>query len=184
MNGDTKNALSMAPANGYLRSTRAEACSGAVRHTCCGPRRPRPEARPAIAAQVEAGRVEHVSERPQVRDQGDAPALGVLARARRWTADRRRRRAPGRQVVGVAERRRGPAVATEQAQPAVERIQLIEVERGIPDGVLEAVADRARAAVADGALEEVRPHAATSTTASRTIAAASKPERQPSSWNP
>ena len=41
------------------------------------------------------------------------------------------------------------------------------------------------AAVLDHALQQARPHAARSSAAiADTIAAASKPDRQPSSWNP
>ena len=89
-----------------------------------------------------------------------------------------------RHVVRVTERGRGPAVASEQAEPAIDVVELREVQRGIPDAVLELVAERAGAAVPDLAFEEVGPHAAASTPAGPISSAASKPERHPSSWNP
>ncbi len=53
-------------------------------------------------------------------------------------------------------------VAAEEAQAPVDQVELVEVERGVVDGVLEGVDERRRAAMADAALQEMGAHAARS----------------------
>ena len=80
----------------------------------------------------------------------------------------------GAQVVGVAERQDVGAVVAEERQAAVERRQLVEVERVEADRVAEDVARGGGARVQQGALVERRPHhGAPSPAAART------PEREP-----
>ena len=173
MNGETKKALSIAAVNGRPSPS-------PPRRSVYRWRSPNvlwtstiddPQVAVRVAAQVEARRVEHVAERPQVRHEGHAPARGVLALGPQVRAD-----------VGIdvgrglrpGGRGRGTRAAARRLRPnsrsrPIEVVELGEVERGVPDVVLEPVRERPGAAVANLALEEVRPHAAASPSASRII---------------
>ncbi len=143
----------------------------------------------AVAAQEEAGRVEDVARHAQVGDERDLPAAGILA-VRTQVVDDPRPDVDGRrvEVVLVAEGDEARPVAPEQPERPVHLVQLVEIERGVEHAVLEPVRERAGPPVADDAVEQVRPHAARSSAEVPAIAAsaaaASNPDRQPSSWKP
>ena len=141
----------------------------------------------AIAAEEEAGRVEDVARHAQVGDERDPPAAGILA-VRAQVVDDPRPDVGGRrvEVVVVAEGDEPRSVAPEQPKRPVHLVQLVEIERGVEHAVLQPVRERAGPAVADDAVEQVRPHAARSSAdaLAASAAAASNPDRQPSSWKP
>jgi hypothetical protein len=56
-------------------------------------------------------------------------------------------------MIGVAKRQDGSRIAAEQAAAPAHGVELVQVEREVPDIVLEPVADWLRAAVADLAEE-------------------------------
>ena len=89
-------------------------------------------------------------------------------------------------MVVVTERQEVPAIAADEPQPARHLVELVEVEREVEDVVLELVGERPDAPMADLAVQEVRLHARPllATGRSGAASAASKPERQPSSWKP
>ena len=136
----------------------------------------------AVAAQVEAGRIEDVAEDPRIRDQRDPPAGRVLALVAQVVEHRRpqvgRRVRP---VIVVAEREEVATVPAEQPRRAIDRVELVEVERQVVHVVLEGVDDRPRPPMADGALEQMRPHAAASRSA---VADQRRPRRSPSDSRP
>ena len=70
-----------------------------------------------------------------------------------------------RPVVAVAELEDVPAVPAHEPERRVDLVELREVERDVVDVVLQRVDDRPGPAMADLAFEEVRPHAARSSSA-------------------
>jgi hypothetical protein len=76
-------------------------------------------------------------------------------------------------VVVVSEGQDVAPVPADQRELRGHLVDLVQVEREVPDIVFELVNERARAAVPDLALQQVRPHAASSTIEADTIAAAS-----------
>ena len=88
------------------------------------------------------------------------------------------------EVVVVAQPEHVRAIPADRPDPARDLVELVEIEREIIDVMLELVDERSRPAMPDLALEQVGSHAARSPTAVDTSAAASKPDRQPSSWKP
>ena len=88
-------------------------------------------------------------------------------------------------MVLVVEREHIPPTPREQTKRTVHLAHLIQIEREVVDAMLERVRHRTRPTVANDALEDVRSHAAISAGDAASInAAASNPERHPSSWNP
>ena len=87
------------------------------------------------------------------------------------------------EMVGVPERQWSPSVPTDKGDLSRNLIELVEVESDVEDAVLEVVGGF-DATVSNDALEEVRSHAASSELADPMRSATSKPDRQPSSWNP
>ncbi len=127
-----------------------------------------------VPAQVEAGRVEEVSQDPEVRYEGNAPGRGFDTVAREVRPHGFSER-PGRgeQVVVVPEGQDVSPVLAHQPQLGGHLVDLVQVQREVPHVVLELVYERARAAMPDLAHQQVRSHAASSSAEADSIAAAS-----------
>ena len=136
----------------------------------------------SVTAQVEACGVEDVAQDPQVRHEKDAPVRRVDAVAREVLPHRfREGRGRREHVVVVAESQDVAPVPAYQPEPRGHLVDLVQVEREVPDVVFELVNEWARAPVPDLARQQVRPHAAGSSIETDSIDAASWPDRQPSS---
>jgi hypothetical protein len=107
-----------------------------------------------IAAKVEAGRVEDITEYPNVGNEGYPTPIQVDTLGTQVSVDVVRQVGRRRgQMIGVAKRQDGSRIAAEQAAAPAHGVELVQVEREVPDIVLEPVADWLRAAVADLAEE-------------------------------
>ena len=98
-----------------------------------------------VAAQVEAGRVEHVAEDAQVGDQGDAPAVRVVTiepKVLRGSHRRCRPQAAGRWSLSRKVTRFGRFRPTSRMRRG-DLVQLGQVEREVVDVVLQLVRERA-----------------------------------------
>ena len=138
-----------------------------------------------VAAQEERSRIEHMTERARVRDERDPQALRVLTRGPELGPDPVEDvRCRVRQMVAIPEDSERSSVAPEQAQARVELVELVEVEGGVPNVVLEPVVEGPHPAMPHRPFQQVGSHAATSSSTSRSRAAMANPDRQPSSWNP
>ena len=149
MNGDTKKAFSMPAVNGPADvappSTGPERVQVPLTERVVHLDHHDPQHAVAVPAEEEAGRVEHVSQHAQVGHQRHAPAVRILAPGTQVGADLGGDvRGWDGQVVGVTEDGSGSAVVAEQPQVAIEVVELVQVQGGVPDVVLQAVGERAR----------------------------------------
>src|SRR3954452_706164 len=136
----------------------------------------------SISAEEEAGWIEDVPEASKVGHERDPPPVGVETVGPEDVRDRLLNGSGRRhEVVGVVERQQASPVAPDQAEPPRDLVELIQIERGVEDAVLESVVERPHASMPDDSLEQMRSHAARSTRDASIRLATSHPDRQPSS---
>ena len=133
-----------------------------------------PELALRVAAQEEAGRVEDVAEDPQVGDERDAPAGRVHALVAEMLPDGGGQVVSGGiEMIAIPEAQDVRPVATHQPDPAGHLVELGKVQSEVEHREVEPVSERAGAKVGDLPLEQVRPHAASSSAADARSSAAS-----------
>ena len=131
-------------------------------------------------AVVHRQRVEHVAEHARVGEQRHPAALEIDAVRVQVGQQVRLDRPPGvAEVVAGADGGERRPVVPECPQPAVELVELVQVDQPHVDRVAEQVSQLRPALVHHVALVEGRPHQA-----HPIASAARRPDTQPSSWNP
>ena len=96
-----------------------------------------------VVAEVDAERIEGMAEDARQREQADGPVREVETRRRQLRLDHAAQRRAGRralgQMIAIVEGEEVEAIAREQPEPPVERVEIVEIEQRHRHGVAQLV---------------------------------------------